>query len=571
MIHYIYCEPLLKLAFLTFAFLIVFAIVNVNFSKIKKIINILLLIIGIYFVLKATIIGRSGNHFGIELRPFYTFVKAQMQPEYYRTYFMNTLLFVPLGCSLPNILHSKAYKINICITIIISFAFSIVIELLQYYYHLGSFEIDDIIANTFGAAIGTLSYLLYIRILKNRKENLMNCEINNNQKLLMDLCAKALFDKQCVIPNEIDVNNLLDEAKRQTVLPHVFPLIKDRCGNKADLLFNKIIAKNIRVEFGHNEVHNALSNAGIPYTVIKGVASASFYKEPMLRMMGDIDILVSPENIKATNDVLTSIGFTTDDELTSDSHIAYERRDGIICELHHSINGIPRNDVGSKINNYFIDIINNSIEYKMSNGVCIIPCKFHHGLILLIHTAKHLTSDGVGLRHLCDWAVFVNSFSDDEFVSLFKEKLENIGLWRFARLLTLCCVKYLGCNAKAWAGELDDDIIDLIASDILNGGNFGHKDPNRSSQIKYLSDRKSGLKAKKSPIIQLLSSINQKSKSEFKFADKFVILLPIAWVFTICKYFYNVIIGKKRLDGIGTIRGAKHRKEIYEQFKLYEK
>ncbi len=32
---------------------------------------------------------------------------------------------------------------------------------MQFHYSLGNFEMDDIIFNTIGAAIGTLSYLLY--------------------------------------------------------------------------------------------------------------------------------------------------------------------------------------------------------------------------------------------------------------------------------------------------------------------------------------------------------------------------------------------------------------------------
>lgn len=400
----------------------------------------------------------------------------------------------------------------------------------------------------------------------------MQKTIDNNQKLLLDLCAKSLFDEDIVVPSEFDVENVIDEAKRQTVFPLVYSFLKDKLDNNVDKLFSQIVSKNIRVEYGHNEVHKVLTENNISYVVLKGVASASYYKAPMLRMMGDVDILVSPEDIAKADTALKSIGFVTSDDINGeDKHIAYKRRDGLICELHRSINGIPKNTAGDKIREYFMNIFDKSVEYKTSNGSCVVPSKFHHGVILLLHTASHLTSEGVGLRHLCDWAVFVNSFSNDEFTALFEKSLKDIGLWRFAQLLTLCCIKYLGCDAKEWVGEADDSLLEGIITDILNGGNFGMKDADRYSQIKYICDRKSGEKAKKSPFAQLFSSINEKTKKEFKFTNKSKFLLPVGWVCTISKYFYMIIMGKRKLDSVATISGAKQRKEIYSQFKLFEK
>ena len=206
----------------------------------------------------------------------------------------------------------------------------------------------------------------------------------------------------------------------------------------------------------------------------------------------------------------------------------------------------------------------------MSNGSCVVPSKFHHGLILLLHTANHLTNEGVGLRHLCDWAVFVNSFSNDEFIVLFEKPLKETGLWRFAALLTKCCVKYLDCDQKSWVGEVCDELLEEIIADILNGGNFGFKDTNRYSQIKYITDRKNGERAKRSPVLQLFLSINEKTKKEFKFVNKSKFFMPIGWIFTVCKYLYMVIMGKRRLDGISTITHAKKRASIYSEFHLYE-
>ena len=146
-----------------------------------------------------------------------------------------------------------------------------------------------------------------------------------------------------------------------------------------------------------------------------------------------------------------------------------------------------------------------------------------------------------------------------------------MGLLRFAQLLTQCCIKYLGCDTKEWVGDCDDNLIDDIIVDILNGGNFGQKDVNRYNQIKYISDRESNAVSKRNPIAQLFFSINAKTKNDFHFINKFKILLPIGWLCTIFKYLYMVIIGKRSIDSMITIREANKRKSIYDEFLLFKK
>lgn len=571
MLRFIYHQPMSVLIFVFGILIVAWAVLNSNLNKLKKLLNVAITFATFFVIAYSTLLKRTVSNYQLELRPFYTFVMAQRQVEYYRTFLMNALLFVPLGLSMPYVLSKKPRKLPVFVTIVFAAVLSVGIEYLQYRYHLGRCETDDVIANTLGAAIGTLSYLLYMKILKNQEKGSLMQKIDNNQKLLLDLCAKSLFDKDVTIPDEFDCKELIEESKRQTVFPTTYSFIKDKCDDADSKTFSQIIAKNIRVEFAHNEVHRILSDNNIPYVILKGVASASYYKEPMLRMMGDVDVLVSPENVAKADELLKSIGFVTVDDINGDDmHIGYKRKDGIACELHRRICWAPNNSVGDVVNKYLDDIFEKSVEYKMSNGSCIVPCKFHHGLILLLHTATHLTHEGVGLRHLCDWAVFVNSFSNDEFILLFEKPLKEMGMLRFAQLLTLCCTKYFACDQKQWTGEADDNLIDSIVFDILNGGNFGTKDADRYNQIKYISDRKEGTTAKKNPILQLCASINEKTKKEFKFVNKSKLFLPIGWLFTVCKYLYLVIVGKRNLDSMSTINSAKQRKEIYNEFKLFE-
>ena len=68
-------------------------------------------------------------------------------------------------------MHGRENKRNmlksVFITIGVAFLLTCAIEFTQYYFHIGNAELSDIIMNTVGATIGTLSFIMYWKIDKN--------------------------------------------------------------------------------------------------------------------------------------------------------------------------------------------------------------------------------------------------------------------------------------------------------------------------------------------------------------------------------------------------------------------
>lgn len=107
-------------------------------------------------ILTMTIFSRQESY-GLVLIPFYSLIEAKTQPEMYRSMLMNVFLFFPLGLTLPYVLPEK-YKKQVLFTILFGLLLSAGIEFAQYYFHLGRAEVDDVICNTLGCAIGTMGY-----------------------------------------------------------------------------------------------------------------------------------------------------------------------------------------------------------------------------------------------------------------------------------------------------------------------------------------------------------------------------------------------------------------------------
>lgn len=123
-----------------------------------KIFNAVLAFGMIVAILAATISSRGGVS-ELILKPFYSLRQIPESPDLGRSMFMNIFLFFPLGLTLPFALPEK-WNRKALIAILFAMVLSISVEFLQYYYHLGRAETDDVLCNTLGCAIGTLSYTL---------------------------------------------------------------------------------------------------------------------------------------------------------------------------------------------------------------------------------------------------------------------------------------------------------------------------------------------------------------------------------------------------------------------------
>lgn len=167
---------------------------------------------------------------------------------------------------------------------------------------------------------------------------------------------------------------------------------------------------------------------------------------------------------------------------------------------------------------------------------------------MLLHVAGHMINDGgVGLRHLCDWAVYVDRVD----VEKYRVDLQNIGLWTFACQLTAVSSRYLGLPKKEWAGEWPDEFLSPLIEDILAAGNFGQKE----------AGRRATLQLKKKSFAEMTAERYPQAEG---------ILLPIFMVVNVLRYGWLLARGKRKIIKPSTFVGARDRDRLYKQFRLFE-
>ena len=399
--------------------------------------------------------------------------------------------------------------------------------------------------------------------------------LSTNQELLLCVSAAALFHKPVNIPHDADWRALLQECNAQCVTLLVYPVINRYLPETEKQLWEqaclRIAGNNARVEWEHSELHKLMTENNIPYVAMKGCVSAAYYPDPSARTLGDVDFLVAPADLERAAATLEKAGFSEHPDADDRIHIAYHRARSI-WEMHWEVNGIPDGDVGDRIRVCFKDMVADARIYESGGCTYMAPSAFHHGLVMLLHTAQHMINTGIGLRHLCDWAVFAGKLSDEEFRGIFEEKLKEIGLWRFAQLLTQVSTAYLGCPERRWAYDRVSADLEAIVADIFDGGNFGCKDEQRINQAKLMTNSGKGTVDDTPLLRQLIRTMNEKSRTGFPVCRKCALLLPVGWLVVGVRHLFRIALGKRPKIKINKmISGANDRKEIYKQFKLFTK
>ncbi|WP_138753790.1 VanZ family protein [Paenibacillus sinopodophylli] len=107
-----------------------------------------------------------GEGYSYNLVPFYTIKKYIIYYDrfhfdtWFKNLFGNIVLFIPIGIFLP-LLHKKYGRIFVLTAA--SILLITIVELSQMITRVGSFDVDDIILNTFGALLGLLMLKLIVR------------------------------------------------------------------------------------------------------------------------------------------------------------------------------------------------------------------------------------------------------------------------------------------------------------------------------------------------------------------------------------------------------------------------
>ena len=396
------------------------------------------------------------------------------------------------------------------------------------------------------------------------------------QKSLLRILSNALWGKAArYIYSESEWEKILTRAEDQGVLFLILQRCKWIRPQLSSLNWVKWRSKLVSTML-HNEslmemqngILNRMRSVNIPCIILKGASLAACYEDPSSRALGDIDLLVPPDCVERAAKVLRKYGFQAPEESYQHPYHIDFYRNGTAVELHFAVSTFPESDAGNEAAR-FMDSCWDDIQYKRISDFSV-PClgDSHQALCLLLHMQRHMTTGCIGLRQLCDWAVFVRSISADRFAGEILPVLKKCGLARFAGILTAAAVHDLGLEPEygAWCSFVSKRSIRTMMDEILRAGSIHNR--NNTDDVSNFFVEVSGTE---SAMHVFLGKINALAKRKYPITKKLPILLPLYWAYIPLRYWIRSLAGKRRRKSLlRTIQMTKQRKQLYQELRLFQ-
>ena len=253
---------------------------------------------------------------------------------------------------------------------------------------------------------------------------------------------RDLAERQGVAAIALDgLNSLVLKYGKDTISPSIAP-------NKWSAFMIEWMSNLLMMEQRNEvqrEVMNALakewSSAGCRVMVMKGQANGLLYPHPDHRSTGDIDCFLF-ENFDKGNEVAKEVGAEVDDSWYKHSVISYR---GEVFE-NHQFFVHTRDGKGGKLLEKELEEalkVDSSQFAPLSEYVVCPPIQWT-AMFLTYHACAHFISEGLNLKQVLDWAMFLNKHQNNVDWPRFYEFCGRHRLSRFADVSTAIAKDYLG-------------------------------------------------------------------------------------------------------------------------------
>lgn len=300
-----------------------------------------------------------------------------------------------------------------------------------------------------------------------------------NTEIFFKLLRNALWHQDETLPRELSPqvsSFILQMAKEQTISGLIIDaLIRNdvRIEQKAVFesvgILEQIKETNRQLNKELLQFANLMKQSQVEYVVVKGQTVAALYLEPLLRMPGDIDFLVS--DYRSSSKVIADAWNIEFPESLIDKEVAFNHN-GVTYELHTVLTqfGSYRH---RKVWRALMNTTPSIIKIEDAEVLTVQPMV--NAIYLFVHLFFHFIREGVGLRQLCDWAMLLRHYQNEIDSKQLENVLNSLGMTNAFKAFGCLLVDKLGLQSfPLKLTEKDRRYTEKLLNDILKSGNFGH-------------------------------------------------------------------------------------------------
>lgn len=337
-------------------------------------------------------------------------------------------------------------------------------------------------------------------------------------KDLFSLIAAALNkNKIPILSDEPQWEQIIKAAKKHNTLAALYigvtKLPKNKLPDKSviEFLTNNYyneIRRNILQMHELSRIQNAFEKEGICNLAVKGCKTKQRYPDEVLRSMGDIDMLVKPEQNKLVYTVMQGLGFNSFEEGRKHDHYYNDSKLGV--EIHRDI--VPSE---SEFYDYYRSV------WKKSKLISDCSCSYEMSIedeyiFNLVHLIQHFKLGGVGIRFIMD--VYLYNHMCELDMAYVDSELKKLGIKQFTDNIVNLADRWFGGKRSDAKHTM---LLKRLGKFILSGGIFGKSENANNLRTSCGKNRF---------LVQSLFPSYRSMKSLYPWLKGKPILLPFAWV-----------------------------------------
>lgn len=186
------------------------------------------------------------------------------------------------------------------------------------------------------------------------------------------------------------------------------------------------------------QITQRLAMKGIKCYVLKGISFSNYYDEPSLRPSVDFDCFLG-DNYEKGNEILLQMGANN---VPGDyKHTCFDYMN-IFVENHHFLTDFDNTSNGIKTERLLQKRIKENPVYNTELNAWF-PSDCFNALFMIKHSQHHFLNEGLTLRHLYDWAIFMNNRQKQLPWDEIDKDFHYCRMKTFAEVMTALCVRYL--------------------------------------------------------------------------------------------------------------------------------
>lgn len=212
------------------------------------------------------------------------------------------------------------------------------------------------------------------------------------------------------------------------------------------------------------ELAEKWAEQGIKTLCLKGFAFSTYYPQPSHRECGDFDCYLY-DDYKKGNDIARALGAKVDDGWYKHSEIIYRK---VMIENHRFIVAVRNGKKYVALHRLLDEIARTEPTTPLFDTQIEMPSAMFNALFLNHHSLTHFLSEGIRLRHLLDWAMFIQREQNNLDWERFYNLCEEYDMRAFVDCSTALAVEIFGIEISNPKIVVQSPYTERVLSSIIN-------------------------------------------------------------------------------------------------------